>query len=384
MDQAAIEKYLSGEATEDEVEALFEWINADPINERRYIDFKKVWAITSESNQNKAQAWQLIQKSIDKHKKRAKIKLLKYAAIFIGILCGTYFYVIHNTIENSPIQHSQDSITLDIGNGQLEMIDGSGDKAIVDNNGQVIGMQKGDTLNYAVKTNINHTISDVNSKVEDLVYNEINVPYGKKIQVLLSDSTLVYLNAGSSLRFPVHFISGLERKVFLTGEAFFEVAKDKDPFIVNANNANIRALGTAFNVSAYSEEIDVETVLVEGSVGIYPNKEQFSKEHSTVLVPNQMAVWNKEKKDVIVKTVDVEMYTAWVSGKMVFRNTPFKVIRKKLERHYNIQIINHNRVLDKKTYNAVFDIETIREVMQTLDESFSIKYTIENNKLIIE
>ncbi|NKI27452.1 FecR family protein [Arenibacter sp. 6A1] len=384
MNQSAIVKYLSGEASEDEVEALFEWINSDPLNERMYIDLIKVWAMTSESNENKTQAWQSIQKSIDKREKRVNRHLLKYAAVFIGILCGTYFYVTHNTIENSPIQNSQDSITLDIGNGQLELIDASDDKVIVGNNGQVIGMQKGDTLNYAVKTNINHTITDANSKAEDLVYNEIKVPYGKTFQVLLSDGTYVYLNAGSTFKFPVNFILGLERKVFLSGEGFFEVAKDKDPFIVNANNANIRALGTAFNVSAYPEEKDVSTVLVEGSVGIYHNKEQFSKEHSTVLVPNHMAIWNKEKKGVIVKAVDAEMYTAWVSGRLVFRNTPFKVIRKKLERHYNIQIINNNRLLDEKIYNAVFDIETIREVMQTLDESFRIKYTIENNKLIIE
>lgn len=385
MDQSAIEKYLSGKATEEEIEMLFEWIKADPKNKKMFSDLKKVWAITSEENNNMGLAWHSIKKGIAKHERRGHYRqILKYAALFMGILGGAHYCLTFNSDVSASFPTTQDSITLDTGNGNLEIISASGNKAIIGKNGEVISVQKGDTLNYSVKANRGLAATASNAKVENLVYNELNVPYGKKFQVLLADGTLVYLNAGSSLRFPANFIKGLERKVFLTGEAFFEVAKDKDPFIVNANNVNIRALGTAFNVSSYPEEENVNTVLVEGSVGVYNHNEQFTVEHSTILEPNYMAIWNKDNNEITVKEVEVDIYTAWVSGRMVFRKTPFKIIRKKLERHYNIQIINENRLLDEKTYNAVFDVETLGEVMETLDESFSIKYVFENNKLIIK
>lgn len=382
MDQSAIEKYLSGEASEEEIEELFEWIKADPKHKKMFYDLKKVWAITSEENKNKGVVWKSIQNRIEKHERRSQYQqIFKYAALFVGILGGVYYYLTFNSDVDKFLTATEDSITLDTGNGNLEVISGRGNKVILGVKGEVVGEQRGDTLNYSVKTNGGSTSS---AKVEDLVFNELNVPYGKKIQVLLADGTLVYLNSGSSLRFPVSFIKGLERKVFLTGEAFFEVAKDRDPFVVNSNKVNIRALGTAFNVSSYPEDHSVNTVLVEGSVGLYQSNEHFTAEHSTILKPNLMASWSKVENKFTVTEVEVDIYTSWVSGRMVFRNTPFKVIRKKLERHYNIQIINENRLLDEKNYNAVFDEETISEVMETLDESFGIQYVIENNKLIIK
>ena len=382
MDQSAIKKYLSGEASEEEIEKLFEWINTDPKHKKMFYDLKKVWAISSESIKNKGVAWQSIQFGIEKHKRRRQFRIIiKYAALFIGILGGGYYFLTFTSEGGNFLPAAKDTITLDTGNGNLEVISGRGNKVILGAKGEVVGEQRGDTLNYFLKANQGKTSK---SKVKDLVFNELNVPYGKKIQVLLADGTLVYLNAGSSLKFPINFIQGSERKVFLSGEAFFEVAKGKDPFIVNSDNVNIRALGTAFNISSYPEDESINTVLVEGSVGVYQSKEHFTLEHSTILKPSHMATWNKVENKISIKMVEVDSYTSWVSGRMVFRNTPFKVIRKKLERHYNIQIVNENQLLDEKRYNAVFDEETIEEVMETLDESDNVKYVIEKKKLIIK
>lgn len=382
MDQSAIEKYLSGEASEEEIEKLFEWIKADPLHKKMFYDLKKVWAIRSEKNKEKEVAWRFVEKRIEKQERRVQIKhILKYAALFVGILGGVYYFLTVSSEGDNFLPHAEDAITLDTGNGNIEVINGSRNKTLLDTNGEVVGEQRGDTLNYFLKANQGKTSK---AEVSNLVFNELYVPYGKRIQVLLADGTLVYLNAGSSLKFPVNFIQGRERKVFLSGEAFFEVAKGKDPFIVHSDNVNIRALGTAFNVSSYPEDESVKTVLVEGSVGVYQSKELFTLEHSTILKPSHMATWNRIENKISIKKVEVDSYTSWVSGRMVFRNTPFKVIRKKLERHYNIQIINKNQVLDEKRYNAVFDKETIEEVMETLNESDNVKYVIENKKLIIK
>lgn len=382
MDQSAIEKYLSGEASEEEIEELFEWIKADPKHKKMFYDLKKVWAIKSEKSKNKGVAWRYVEKGIEKQKRRVQFQyILKYAALFVGILGGAYYYLTFTSEGGNFLPDAEDAITLETGNGNIEVINGNGNKTLLDTNGDVVGEQRGDTLNYFIKSNQGNTSQ---AKVKDLVFNELNVPFGKKIQVLLADGTLVYLNAGSSLKFPVNFIKGRERKVFLTGEAFFEVAKGKDPFIVHSDNVNIRALGTAFNVSSYPEDESVKTVLVEGSVGVYQSKEHFALEHSTILKPSHMATWNKVENKISIKKVEVDIYTSWVSGRMVFRNTPFKVIRKKLERHYNIQIINKNQLLDEKRYNAVFDEETIEEVMETLNESDNVKYLMEKRRLIIK
>ncbi|SHI95233.1 FecR family protein [Arenibacter nanhaiticus] len=382
MDQSAIEKYLSGEASEEEIEKLFQWIKSDPKHKEMFYDLKKVWAIRSEMSKNKGVAWRFVEKGIAKRQRRVQFQhILKYAALFVGILGGAYYFLTFTGEGDNLLPATEDAITLETGNGNIEVIKGNGNKTLLDTNGEVVGEQRGDTLNYFLKAN-QGKISK--AKAKNLVFNELNVPYGKKIQVLLADGTLVYLNAGSSLKFPVNFIQGRERKVFLTGEAFFEVAKGKDPFVVSSDNVNVRALGTAFNVSSYPEDESVNTVLVEGSVGVYQSKEHFTLEHSTILKPSHMATWNKVENKISIKKVEVDSYTSWVSGRMVFRNTPFKVIRKKLERHYNIQIINENKLLDEKRYNAVFDEETIEEVMEILDESDNVKYVIENKKLIIK
>ncbi|SHI54138.1 FecR family protein [Arenibacter nanhaiticus] len=373
-----IVKYLNHSINKDELDELNSLLE-QPENKEIFKDYAKInYSIDYKLRNYRAEnvkkyLQDRIRKDNNVFSRGRFLRVSKYAAILVLAVGTLLIFQKDNAIQTtSEPFHKEHKITLEMENGRSVILQEEATQDIISEKGEVIGKQ------------IKQGIQFKDAELSELVYNTLKVPYGKKFQVTLSDGTKVFLNSGSSMKFPVKFIKGANRTVFLTGEAFFEVAKNKDPFIVSANNAKIRALGTAFNVSAYPGEKDVSTVLVEGSVGIYRYKEQFSKEHSTVLEPDHMAIWNKEKKEVIVKVVDVEMYTAWVSGKMIFRNTPFKIIRKKLERHYNIQIINNNRELDEKVYNAVFDVETIREVMQTLDESFSIKYTIENNKIIIE
>jgi ferric-dicitrate binding protein FerR (iron transport regulator) len=217
--------------------------------------------------------------------------------------------------------------------------------------------------------------------IAELVYNEMVVPYGKRFQVTLSDGTQVHLNSGTSFKFPVKFIAGRERKVFLKGEAFFDVVKNKkDAFVINSKDIDIKVLGTKFNVSYYTEDEEINTVLVTGSVQIYESsKPSFTKK----IQPGQMASWNKEQKNIYIEDVDIDLHTAWMEGRLILRKTPFKVIRKKLERYYNVSIINHNELLDRLYYNINFDNETIEQVLKTLNENFDIDYRINDNTIII-
>lgn len=242
--------------------------------------------------------------------------------------------------------------------------------------------QKNNILNY--ETEISN--SSNNTKNETLVYNELYVPYGKRLQVILSDGTHVHVNAGTTLKYPIRFIEGKERKVFLEGgEAFFDVTKDeKNAFIVNVNKQNIKVLGTRFNVSSYPEDEINHVVLVEGSVSLYENSKAHNDDEAILLEPGFKAGWNTKHNNILISEVDTSTYTGWIEGKLIFKNIPFKSIRKKLERFYNVTIINNNKVLDNNTYNAVFDVETIDQVLETLNENYPIEYVIENNQIIIK
>src|SRR5690606_28947840 len=143
------------------------------------------------------------------------------------------------------------------------------------------------------------------------------------------------LNAGTSLKYPVKFIKGKNREVYLTGEAFFEVAKDAaHTFIVNANGLNIRVLGTKFNVSAYPEDNTTNTVLVEGSVGLYQGG-AYDSEKATFLTPEHLASLDKTNKDITIENAETSLYTAWINGNIILRHVVFKNIIEKLERQYN-------------------------------------------------
>jgi transmembrane sensor len=166
--------------------------------------------------------------------------------------------------------------------------------------------------------------------------NQLIIPYGKTSEVLLPDGTKVFLNAGSRLVYPENF-SGKTREVFLIGEAFFDVKHDQDhPFIVQVSDLHIKVLGTRFNISAYSGENIIETVLVEGKVRLEKNNAGLF-ERATELVPDQLASFDRTTEQTNIRTVNSENYTLWTAGILKFESTDLNRITKRLERFYNIR-----------------------------------------------
>lgn len=377
-----IGKYLDSDASEAEVEQLMKWLKKKS-NQVIYKDFIQTKLLID--NKYKSFAYQ--EASIAfleeiKLMKRNKIKKrcshwLKYAAIFIALLGFGYFFMNQNRalpiIENDLVI-AKDAITLELENGDVKIINSNGEEKVVSKTGEVIAEHKGDILNYGKE-----------NSSKKLVYNTLTIPNGKKFQVVLSDGTTVHLNAGSSFKYPENFIDSENRQVYLLeGEAYFEVAKDaRHPFVVNSNAINVRVLGTEFNLSSYPEDEAINTVLIEGAVCIYGKKEIYNKAASLELKPGYKASWDKDKKDIIVEEVDTKIYTAWKDGELIFKNTQFKNIIKKLERHFNVSIINNNTKLNEQYFDAKFDIETIEQVLKAFNKSIKMQYTIENNQIII-
>ncbi len=314
---------------------------------------------------------------IELHPKKSNFR--KYISIAASLLVLVsvglaYKQGLFNTTKEVPFDFKSNDIVLQLEDGNVQIISEHTSSQVKDKKGNIVGNQNGDKLVY-----------EIEADPEKLVYNTIKIPYGKKFQLQLSDGTLVHLNSGTTLKYPVKFIAGENRQVFLNGEAFFDVAKDKKhPFVVNADELNVRVLGTHFNVSNYPEDAATDVVLVEGSVGMYKSSEEFDAAKNTILKPGYKGSFNRNNSSISTKSVITDIYTSWINGGLTFRNMTFKNIITKLERRYNVTIVNKNEKLANEKFNASFKEESIENVMSYFNDIHGINYTIKNDQILIK
>jgi ferric-dicitrate binding protein FerR (iron transport regulator) len=377
-----ITKYLTQSITSEELDYLTSWMEKKD-NLKTFRSFVEInytinYAMGQyNSDRTKKRLLEKIKKDKSTYQKLRLRKSLKYAAVamvFLGI--GLVYKQIStpDKIVESEMD-SADKITLKLSDGSTKVLSGEGNTSVLDNKGYRIGLQNGNQLIY-----------HKSSAGKKFVYNTLKVPYGKRFMLILSDGTKVHLNAGTTLRYPVEFIRGKNRQVFLQGEAYFDVAKDeRHPFVINANELNIQVLGTQFNLSAYPEDEMVKTVLVEGSVGFFEKGEDFDSKTNAMLQPGFMATWQKEDKSMAYDEVDTDIYTGWMDGKIIFNHIPFKDILKKLERNYDVKITNNNKALNDVRFTASFDTETMEQILNAFKKSYPLHFEITNdNQISIE
>ncbi len=365
--KSLFDKYVKDECSEQEKELLGNYLDS-------FQDKNKLWSELEYDEEIKDEIWQKIQLNFDRiyDKKPFSFRpYLKYAAVFIGLIsCFIYYQLKNNTYINTDELVIDSAITLKTSDNKVTKISTDKEQYFLDDKGKVLGVQKGNQINY-----------HGNSETKELIYNEILVPNGKKFQLILSDGTMVHINSGTSLKYPVNFISGKKREVFLEGEAYFEVAKDEEnPFLVTTSDVGIEVLGTHFNVSSF-EGAETFTVLAEGSVAVYDNNLK-EENVSTIIKPGEKATLIDDKFEV--NTVNIEDYLSWRKGKLSFNNEPFNEIIKKIERRFGVAIFNKYTALDSVRFNGTFSDETIIDLLDTFKESAQFNYQIENNLIIIK
>jgi ferric-dicitrate binding protein FerR (iron transport regulator) len=203
---------------------------------------------------------------------------------------------------------------------------------------------------------------------------EVQAPAGFRMNIELGDGTKVWLNNGSKLRYPYRF-AGKNRKVFLTGEAYFKVAHNsKVPFIVETNNMEVKATGTTFNVSAYPEEGIVETTLVEGKVILY---DKARNKEIKALSPSECLKFNSEKNKYSLESGEItEKYTAWKDGMLVFKNDSIAEIARKLEQWYGVDVKITNEKVKDFTCTATFYDETLSQVLDLMSLPSPVSYKL--------
>lgn len=223
-------------------------------------------------------------------------------------------------------------------------------------------------------------ISDDASASLHLTYNTLTNPKGSKtIDIALSDGSHVWLNAGSSVTFPVAF-AGNERRISMTGEAYLEVSTDAaKPFVVTKGETAVKVLGTRFNINAYDNEEAIEVTLLEGSVSV--NTAANSQHQDVVIKPGQQAVVTN--KIGIKDNVDIEQVVAWKNGLFEFRETDIQTIMRQIERWYDVDVVFEGTITQH--FNGKIQREVnISKVLHILEEAGGLKFSVENKKVVIK
>ena len=311
--------FLAQKASEEEIDQLEAWLKASDANRTYFAEIQNIWASSETeyhiNDEQTASAYQKVDKRIGQPK--GKMLFMQYfqriaAAILIPLALGTYF----------------------------------------------LGSR------FAVNDHPSGTIA----------YNEVFAANGTRSLLKLPDGSQVWLNSRSSLKYPVQFTEE-NRKVYLKGEAYFEVESDASkPFIVQTQSLSVRATGTKFNVSALGSSPRTEVSLLEGKVAVSRPSGGQSSALLKNLHPNEHLSFDSITGETKVDQEDVYRYIAWKDGKLIFRNERLADVVNKIGRLYNVDIEIEGKALQEFRYRATFQEETITDVMKLLKLSSPIDY----------
>jgi transmembrane sensor len=294
------------------------------------------------------------------------------ASIIIVIGTGSVFYFLNHKII-TPVMPKMIAVKSDVKPGVTGAVLtlGNGSTIVLDSvsNGQLANQK-----NTAVIKKKGELVYTQGSKAQE-VQNTLTTPRAHRYNLILADGTKVWLNAASSISFPTAFI-GKERKVVITGEAYFEVAKDtKRPFRVFANDIEVKVLGTHFNINAYQDEDNIKTTLLEGSV-------QLSKKGKSVfLKPGEQGQVSNMGTLKIVSDININAIMAWKNGTFYFENASTQMVFKEISRWYDVTVI-----YDKGVPIRFFEGEIQRDLqlsvlLKTLEKSNDIHFEIEGKTI---
>jgi transmembrane sensor len=293
------------------------------------------------------------------------------AAILLFVVAG--YFLLNNAKKPSPVAQQpvkkdipagRQGAILTLSNGQRIILDSAGSGELTRDAGVRV-IRKDGELSYGGNT-------------AETLYNQVVTPKGRKWQLTLSDGTKVWLNAASSVRYPLSFV-GKERVVEVSGETYFEVAPDKDrPFKIDiAGRGKIEVLGTHFDVNAYDDEDAIRATLLEGSVKVLRGSS------SRLLSPGQQAVLNNGADDIkVINDANIDEVMAWRNGRFMFSDMDLKSIMRQLTRWYDVDVVYEGKVPEIRVGGIIHNDVYLSTVMEFLREN-GVHYKIEGKKITI-
>lgn len=300
------------------------------------------------------------------------------ASILIVISISLYLYWDNKSQKNPAITGTGENISqlpglpgtskasLEMGDGSVITLDSMAVRELTTDDGTIINKQHG-TITYKNNT-------ETTGKV---AYNTLRIPRGGEYELVLPDGSKVWMNAASSLKFPTRF-TGKERVVYLTGEAYFEVAKNsRQPFkVMVEKEMEVQVIGTHFNVMAYADETAIKTTLAEGKVNIRTHTS------TTSLLPAEQAVLKRASRETEVKKVDVDKEIAWKNGMIEFHDDDLPSIMRQLSRWYDVDVSFESEI-PAATYSGSIPRKAILPDVMRILSIAGIKYKLNNKQLII-
>ncbi|MEO6683363.1 MAG: FecR domain-containing protein [Ginsengibacter sp.] len=388
-----LKRFLDNTITTAEAEELFAWLRTtsfeDDSDVAQIMDayYQNSFAETATPDlQTNREHLDKLLKTINADEKKQVTPVIRMnkkwwmaaASIIILLGVGSFFIYLNNS--QPPIEITK-TLLNDIAPGgnvaTLTLSDGSTISLDSANNGS-LAQQGQSTIIKLEDGQLAYEENAHNTVLKEVQYNTVSTPRGGQYQLVLADGSKVWLNAASSIRFPAAF-TGKERNVEITGEVYFEVAHNATkPFIVKANEVDIKVLGTSFNVNAYKDENLMKTTLLEGSVEVLMGKEK------RFLKPGEQAVVNNNGQFQLKSAPDLESVVAWKDGKFDFRDLDLKSIMRQMERWYGVEVIYKGDIPKEEFVGIISRDVNLSEIIKMLETAGSSKFELNQKTVIVK
>jgi transmembrane sensor len=377
-----LKRYINKTITPDEQTALSDFLNARDNETQLELLIEEAWIQSGEENETyftTSPAVMLDNITAATHRPLKPVYWQRWAAAVLLLIVAGGSWLFFN--RDKKINKST---LASAGRLKKEVVPGSNKAVLTLADGATIELDSSLKGKLAQQGNINLHISpgllkyDKNSPASTgaISYNILRTPKGGQYQLVLPDGSKVWLNAASSLKFPTVF-NGKERKVELTGEAYFEVTKNaSQPFQVAVNNANVAVLGTSFNIMAYTNEAAIKTTLLEGAVKVSQEQE------SRLLKPGEQSLLDATGKMQVIEKADLDLAVAWKNGFTSFKGADIKTIMRQVERWYDVEVVYSGTIPARSFTGDIPRDAQLSELLRLLEIS-KIHFRMDDNKLIV-
>ena len=375
-------RYFKGNMAETEAEELSFYLKDDQYNDAIRQILTGLSAEVVPADVDKADMQRLIRNVKEVSGDRDNVRRISFtriaaaAAVLLMLGIGGYFLFVPSANKEVIVKRYNNDVLPGGNKAMLTLSDGS-TISLEDAQQGSLAQQGGSQVIKSADGELAYNKNGQQN--EEIQYNTLTTPLGGQYRITLPDGTSVWLNAGSSLRYPTAF-SGKDRKVELKGEGYFDVAKNAAmPFFVKlANGVEVRVLGTQFNVNAYSDEKNIATTLVEGAVLVKNN------EIANILQPGQQSLAGQYDNSLkLLKNADIAAVTAWKEGVFKFNDADIETVMKQLSRWYDIEIVYEGNTV-KEYFNGTIPRNVpVSKVLELLELTGLVHFKIEGKRVIV-
>lgn len=374
-------KYLTETATDEEKRTLEEWVNLSDENRSYFLFNKNIYNVANPpfdpQKIDEEAALRKVMRKTTPLIKRKLVRQIAAAILFLSFMSATVLGLV-TMMKSEPQkivavekERKQTEAILTLATGEKVVLEKGATKSISDANGVTINMEGGGIKYDAV--------AETPNKEQ---FNELYVPRSGEFYLVLDDGTKVWINADTKLKYPTRFIGG-ERKVYLEGEAYFEVTPDKTrPFRVISPSQDVLVLGTSFDVCAYNNSSEMFVTLASGKVEV----EAKISGQKTILKPGEQAVILKADGKMETRSVDVTLYGGWRYGKLVFSSNSLESIFEQLSRYYDVDSVvwEEESLKQIKFSGEMKKYEDVAKVLELMERTGDVKFELKNNTIVVK